>query len=366
MHYGAPQGLILHLFFIHIYCFSVQLFTRELQGIATSIILRHSFFPDVAHSSRSCCARERTLIAHKFLIKNNTEPNQSDILPVLLFMWQHLWCLFINSSICSTEHCWSFFSVSPRRGLWLSVECLGVTLPSGSMRPSWIPRGLWMAGLLWALSPPGGVVGSSVPEGAGLGTDKVPPQHASTHWCCIRPWAVRGSHGHARAGCFLGSFEPFLSYLVCIFWIPWICTLRTWPLAWVSKAGGLSEVCCSQPSLFSWWSQTSQFQLLFFTVDTMWFLLEQQQTYMQQLGRDLLPELLLSVYLTLKCDKDSRGPDLDTFSSSAFLYKKIIYFCPNSLFTSSEVGELFLVSDETFIFCIIKQCKRPHQFTDVA
>lgn len=49
--------------------FSVQLSTKELWGIVTSFILQHSFFPDVSCSSLSCCAGERALIAHKFLIK---------------------------------------------------------------------------------------------------------------------------------------------------------------------------------------------------------------------------------------------------------------------------------------------------------
>lgn len=229
-----------------------------------------------------------------------------------------------------------------------------MALPSSSLRPSWILRGIW------PLSPPSGVVGAA-PElsarrgwpGDRQGTPwGCPPWHASTSWGCRQPWAARGPRSRAGAGCFLGSFEPFLSYLVCIFWIPWICILRTWPLTWVSKAGGLSEVCHSQPSLFSSWPQTSQSQLLFCTTC---FLLEEQETCMQLLGRDLLPELLLSVFLTTKCDKVSRDPDLDPFSSSAFLYEKTIYFCPYLLITSSEVCELFLVSDEASGFCIVKQ-----------
>lgn len=85
---------------------------------------------------------------------------------------------------------------------------------------------------------------------------------------------------------------------------------------------------------------------------------------MQLLGRDLLPEFLLSVFLTTNVIKTVRDPDLDRFSSSAFLDKKTIYFCLNSLISSSELGELFLVLDEAFIFCIIKQ--ETSQLTDVA
>lgn len=69
MHHGAPRGLILHVLFMHICCFSVQLFTEEPWGITTSIILQHFFFPDVSCSSLSCCAGVWALIAHKLLIK---------------------------------------------------------------------------------------------------------------------------------------------------------------------------------------------------------------------------------------------------------------------------------------------------------
>lgn len=114
-----------YLLFMHIYCFSVQLFTTELQGMVALIILHHSFIPDVSHSSSSCCAWGRTLIGHKVLIKNNTEPNQSDILPVLLFMWQHLQCLFINSLICSTWMLLVFLFLlsSKEKCLTVSQDC---------------------------------------------------------------------------------------------------------------------------------------------------------------------------------------------------------------------------------------------------
>lgn len=159
--------------------------------------------------------------------------------------------LFINSLICSTECCWSSFSFfSPRRSLWLSVKYLSVALPIGSIRPR-IPRGLWMAGLLWALSPARGVL-EAPPElsarrgwrGGRQGTRGDAPSA-----CQYTLVLHRVSH-HAGVGCFLGSFEPFLSYLVCIFWIPWICTLRTWPLPWAPKAGGLSKVCHISPVFF--------------------------------------------------------------------------------------------------------------------
>lgn len=164
----------------------------------------------------------------------------------------------INSLICSTECCWSSFSLfSP--SFWLAVKSSGMAFPSGSNRPSWILRGLWMAVLLWALSPLSGVVGAPLELSARRGWpgDRqgtlwgCSPWCASARWCCPRLWAVRGPRSHAGAGCFLGSFEPFLSYLVCISWIPWMYILRTRPLPWVSRAGGLSEVCHSQPRLFS-------------------------------------------------------------------------------------------------------------------
>lgn len=177
-----------YLLFLHIYCFSMQLFTTELQGMATLIILQESFFPDMSHSSPLCCVQERALIAHKFLIKKNTEANQSDVLPVLLFMWQHLQCLFINSLICSTECCWSSFSFF-FPSFWLSVKTSGMALPSGSHRPSWILGGQWMAGPLsvvwWGLHQ------SPVPEGAGLGTDR----HLGTPYLLVLPKAL----GSARA-----------------------------------------------------------------------------------------------------------------------------------------------------------------------
>lgn len=102
MHYVAPQGLILHLLTFYAY---ILFLSPAFHYRAT----RHGY---INHSSSLllswcvtlflCCAWERTLIEHKVLIKTNTEPNQSDIWPVLLFMWQHLQCLFIKSSICST------------------------------------------------------------------------------------------------------------------------------------------------------------------------------------------------------------------------------------------------------------------------
>lgn len=102
MHYVAPQGLILHLLTFYAY---ILFLSAAFRYRAT----RHGY---INHSSSLllswcvtlflCCAWERTLIEHKVLIKTNTEPNQSDIWPVLLFMWQHLLCLFIKSLICST------------------------------------------------------------------------------------------------------------------------------------------------------------------------------------------------------------------------------------------------------------------------
>lgn len=222
MHHGTPQGLILHLLFMHICCFSGQLFTTELQGIATLIILQHSFFPDVSHSSHSCCVRGRTLIAHKFLIKKNTEQNQSDILPVLLFMY-YLQCLFINSLICSTVTLlvFLFLLLSKEKSLTISQ-----VLRHGSSQQQ--PQAQLDPQRDLNLVPSRGVVGAA-PElsarrgwpGDRQGTPwGCPPWHASTSWGCRQPWAARGPRSHAGAGCFLGSFEPFLSYLVCIFWIP--------------------------------------------------------------------------------------------------------------------------------------------------
>lgn len=171
-----------YLLFMHIYCFSVQLFTTELQGIATLIILQHSFL--MCHILLICAVLERTLIEYKLLIKSNTEPNQSDILPVLLFMWQHLQCLFINSLICSPWTLLVFLFLLPSKEKSLTVSLVfRMALPSGSIRPSWIPRGLWMAGLR-ALSPPSGVV-------------RAPPELSARRGC---PGDRQGTHGDAHLG----------------------------------------------------------------------------------------------------------------------------------------------------------------------
>lgn len=50
------------------------------QGIATSIILQHVFFPYVSSISLACCAGDLVFIGHGFSIKNSTEQNSSDIL----------------------------------------------------------------------------------------------------------------------------------------------------------------------------------------------------------------------------------------------------------------------------------------------
>lgn len=243
MHYGALQGFILHQLFIHLCFFSVQLSTKKLWGITTWIILQHSFFPDMSCSSPSCCAGERALITHKFLIKNQ--------------YWVKMKCYFANCMGYTTAFSPIYILFLIHRTITLlaflclllfSKKSLTVSLSSdmafssSSIRPNWIPRALRMAGLLCPHPLPVVCVGlhqscwsTQCQKGLAWGwtghtVGMCLPQHAGKSWYHVRLWAVTAPCSSAGAGCFVASFEPFLSYLVCIFWILWICILRTWAI----------------------------------------------------------------------------------------------------------------------------------------
>lgn len=123
----------------------------------------------------------------------------------------------------------------------LTVSLYTRLFPAAASGPIGSPEG-WGWQVSSAPSSPGGVGGlhsscwsTHCQKGLVWGWTRhtvgtCPPWCASKSWYDIRLWAVSVPCSSAGGGCVLGSFEPFLSYLVCIFWISWTSILGTWTI----------------------------------------------------------------------------------------------------------------------------------------